>query len=185
MIKKTLNEQQKYLERMRREETKGNLFISGIPNELNLDMSDLPEDGADENKKRKDPVKIIQHVLQFVNPAMTPAKYDILKNFDAKDGYSRHSAKIRVKEIADKIQIFKGCVKFKHLSDENYLRKIFIKNDDPSLTRQENDRLRTKMKGLRELDALSENRYTIKQGKLLKNEEEVVDEFNLSNQLFQ
>ena len=85
----------------------------------------------------------------------------------------------------DKIKIFKGCVKFKHVDAENYLKKIFIKNDDPPLTRQENDRLRTKMKGLRELDADSENRYSIKQGKLLKNEEEVVDEFNLSNQLFQ
>ena len=116
---------------------------------------------------------------------MTTDKYEVLKNFNPKDGYSRHSAKIRVKEIGDKIKIFKGCVKFKHLDAENYLKKIFIKNDDPPLTRQENDRLRTKMKGLRELDADSENRYSIKQGKLLKNEEEVVDEFNLSNQLFQ
>lgn len=38
VIKKVLNEQQKFLERTRKEDTKNNIFISGIPNELSLDL---------------------------------------------------------------------------------------------------------------------------------------------------
>ena len=86
------------------------------------------------------------------------------------------------------MKIFKGCKKFKNLDRDSYLRKIFIKNDDPPLTRQENDRLHKKMKELRELeeDENPENRYYIKSGKLYKNgDDQYIDSFNLNNQLFQ
>ena len=178
--------EQKYLEKIRRGESKVNLFISGIPNELNMDLSDLADDGVGDDAKVKDPARIIQHVLEFVNPEIEPDNYEILVNFDpAKEGYSRHSAKIRVKDMDVKSKIFRGCKKFKDLHEENYLKKIFIKNDDPPLTRQENDRLRTKLIELKKSDLTSQNKYTIQKGKLLKNGEEVLDEFNISNQLFQ
>ena len=60
-------------------------------------MSNLPENAAEENEKVKYPGKITQHVLQFVNPEISPEK-----RFWAKDVYSRHSAKIRVTEISNK-----------------------------------------------------------------------------------
>ena len=77
-------------------------------------------------------------------------------------------------------------MKFKPLQADNYLKRIFIKNDDPPLTRKQNGRLRNKMKELRENEDREnpENRYHIKKGKLYRNDEECIDEFNLSNQLF-
>ena len=60
-----------------------------------------------------------------------------------------------------------------------------MKNDDPPLTRKENERLHSKMKQLRELEdpEVPQNKYFIKERKLYKNEE-AIDEFNLNNQLF-
>ena len=73
------------------------------------------------------------------------------------------------------------------MSANNYMKKIFIKNDDPPLTRQENERLQGKMKELREMEDRENpvNRYHIKRGKLYKNGEDCIDEFKLSNQLFE
>ena len=126
-------------------------------------------------------------VLSFVHPEISQDDYKILKNFEAREGYVRHSAKIRVENISTKTNIFKGCTKFKTLHEENYMKKIFLKNDDPPLTRKENERLGKKMKELREAEDAANpvNRYHIKEGKLFKNGEEVVDSFNINNQLFQ
>ena len=91
----------------------------------------------------------------------------------------------RLYSIIFKSNIFKGCAKFKTLNQENYLRKVFLKNDDPPLTRKENERLGAKMKQMREDEDPDhpQNKYYIKKGKLYKNDEEI-DEFNLNNQLF-
>ena len=64
---------------------------------------------------------------------------------------------------------------------------MFIKNDDPPLSRQENDRLYQKMKVLREEEEDPRNpinKYHIKAGKLFKNGDSCLDEFNINNQLF-
>ena len=183
-IKKVLQEQQKCLERTRKEETKNNIFISGIPAILNQDLSAVA-DAADENAVN-DHEKIIQHVLNFVYPGIEKEHYKILISFDTKENYTRHSAKIRVENTETKTKIFKGCTKFKNLEADNFLRKIFIKNDDPPLTRKENERLQQHMKELRTMEDPVEpqNRYHIKKGVLYKNGNEQVDEFNLNNQLF-
>ena len=133
-----------------------------------------------------DHVEIIHHILKFVNPGMTKQEYKILVNLNAKENYSRHSAKSRIEDTDTKSKIFKGCMKFKPLHADNYLKRIFIKNDDPPLTRKCNVRLRNKMKELRENEGREnpENQYHIKKGKLYRNDEECIDEFNLSNQLF-
>ena len=182
-MKKVLSEQQRFLERTRREETKNNLFISGIPNAVKpnfLDTAEMEDENAVTNH-----VDIIHHVLNFVKPNIQKEDYKILFNFDAKETHTRHSAKIRVENFDTKMDIFKGCAKFKSLGETNYLRKIFIKNDDPPLTRKENERLQFKMKELRGLEDPNDpqNRYYIMKGSLYKNNE-VIDDFNLNNQLF-
>ena len=183
-IKKVLQEHQKALERVQKEETKNNIFISGLPVSLNAGMNDISE--VNDNDAVTDHVEIIHHVLNFVNPGTEKEDYKILFNFEARENFSRHSAKIRVTDVETKFKIFKGCVKLKDLNPDNYLKKIFIKNDDPPLTRKENERLYIKLKELREKEDKDnpENRYYIKKGKLYKNGGDVVDEFNLSNQLF-
>ena len=187
-IKKVLLEHQKCLERTRREETKHNIFMAGIPNSVKNDMSGVPH-GDEDADKTSDHAEIIHHVLKFVSPGITKEQYKIIMNFDAKENYSRHSAKIRVEDMDVKSKLFKGCSKFKGLNDDNFLKKIFIKNDDPPLTRKENQRLYGVVKELREKEDPGHpaNRYRIKKGKVIKNDDEtqVIDEFNLSNQLFQ
>ncbi len=188
VIKKVLGEQQKCLERMQRNSSKENIFISGIPNKLLSDMSDVPGDDANPNDVTDDHTTIIHHVLNFVNPDITNNCYKIVKNFDAREGYTRHSAKISVVSSDVRSKIFKGCSKFRDIHRDNYMKRIFLKNDDPPMTRKENDRLYKKMKELREAEDKDnpENKYFIKGGKLYKNDEaDSIDEFNLSNQLFQ
>ena len=105
-IKKVLQEHQKYLERARKGETKNTIFISGIPNVLLSDMTDIPN-GDNDGDTTDDHVEIIHHILNFVNPGITKQEYKILVNFDAKENYSRHSAKIRIEDTDTKSKIFK------------------------------------------------------------------------------
>ena len=110
-----------------------------------------------------------------------------MKNFDAREGYSRHSVKIKVHNLDTKKLIFNGCRKFKDVERDSYIKKVFLKYDDPPLTRKEHDRLYQKMKTLREEEADPRNpvnKYHIKAGKLFRNGNDCIDEFNINNQLF-
>ena len=184
-IKKVLSEHQKFMERSQRELSKNNLFISGIPNAVQPDFQNTAN--VEDENAITNHVDIIHHVLNFVSPGIDKKSYKILVNFDAKENHTRHSAKIQVYNYTVKSNLFKGCAKFKDLDGESYLRKIFLKNDDPPLTRKEHERLSSKMKGLREQEQVDpdgpQNRYYIKKGTLYKNDE-AIDEFNLNNQLF-
>ena len=145
----------------------------------------VPPEGSDEEIEN-DPKAIIQHVLKFVHPGITADDYKILKNFESKPGHTRHSTKILVNNYDVKSRIFQGCKNFRELDPENYLKKVFIKNDDPPMTRRENDRLFKKMKELREAEDRDhpDNKYHIKSGKLFKNGDNCIDQFDLSNQIF-
>ena len=111
-IKKVVGEQQKCLERLQRNESKSNIFISGIPTMVNADMETAADDhtaaGVIDN-----PEEIIHHILQFLHPDITNNCYKIIKSFDAKEGYTRHSAKISVGAQDTKAKLFKSCLKFK------------------------------------------------------------------------
>ena len=85
-----------------------------------------------------------------------------------------------------KKKIFEGCRKFKDLPLESPIKKVFLKNEDTPLQKKENDRLYQKMRDLRAEEEDPDNPtsvYKIRSGKLYKNEE-VLDTFNLENQLF-
>ena len=114
MIKKVVSEQQKCLERLQRNDSKNNIFISGIPNKVNTDMETVPDDNTAEDVVDS-PEEIIHHILTFLHPAITNDCYKIVKNFDAREGYTRHSAKITVAAQETKAKIFKSCSKFKDL----------------------------------------------------------------------
>ena len=79
VIKAVLAEEQKYLERMRKEETKHNIFMSGIPNALNADMSNIRRNLDDEAVD--DHEEIIHHILSFVNTINTINTIKYNKNF--------------------------------------------------------------------------------------------------------
>ena len=121
MIKKALVEQQKFLERLRGENTENNIFISGIPNKMDINGIEITDCTA-----------IIKHILTYVR---------ILKIFESREGMSRHSAKIIVNENSVKRNIFEGCKKLKDFPDGNPMKKVFLKNEETPLQRKENDRL--------------------------------------------
>ena len=93
-IKKAISEQQKFLERVSNEKNMDNIFISGIPNKMEIEDAEV-----EDNKV------ILNHILKFVNPDITADDYKILKNFDPREGHDRHSAKIRCvnQEVKGKI----------------------------------------------------------------------------------
>lgn len=174
-IKAAISEQQKFLERIRGEKNATNIFISGIPNEM--DVNDVIVNN---------PSTIVNHILKFLKPNIEPDDYKILKNFEPREGNDRHSAKISCSSLDIKKDIFLGCSKFKDLPTGSPLKKVFLKNEDTPLQRKENDRLFKKMRELRDAEEDPDNPtnvYKIRSGKLFKNEE-VVDTFNLENQLF-
>ena len=185
-IKKVVSEQQKCLERLQRNDSKNNIFISGIPDKLKADMTSIPNVG-DEDDAIGDPEIIIHHILGFLHPTITKDCYKVVKNFDTRSGYTRHSAKIPVESLNTKTTLFKSCSKFKDIPPDHFLKKVFLNNDDPPTTRREKDRLYKKMKELRETEDRNNpvNTYQIKEGKLVKNGVDCIDEFNLCNQLFQ
>ena len=129
-------EQQKLLERLRSEDTKNNIFISGIPNEITKDDDTLTSDHKE----------IINYILTFVKPDIEEENYKILKNFEPRDGNDRHSAKIVVLKDGLKKKIFMGCKKFKDLPVDSPIKKVFLKNKDIPMQRKENDRLYAKLR---------------------------------------
>ena len=87
---------------------------------------------------------------------------------------------------AIKKKIFEGCRKFKDLLVDSPIKKVFLKNEDTPLQKKENDRLFKKMRDLRAAEDNPDepvNVYRLRSGKLFK-KEEVIDTFNLENQLF-
>ena len=65
------------------------------------------------------------------------------------------------------------------LPDDHALKRVFLKSDEPKMTRRENERLRRKRATL----ASTHDNVTLRQGKLSV-DGNVVDEFNLANQLY-
>ena len=173
-IKKAVSEQQRFLERVCSEKNMDNIFISGIPIELEIDDNSVDDANT-----------ILHHVLKFVDASITPQNYKILKNFEPREGNTMHSAKVKCADQTIKKKVFAGCKKFRELPEGSPLRKIWIKNEDTPLQKKENDRLYTKFRNLKsqEDEENPVNIYKIKGGKLFKNDE-VIDTFNLENQLF-
>ena len=112
-IKSAIGEQQKFLERVRGEQCANNIFISGLPNEMELEGEQV----ADANV-------IISHVLSFLSPGIQPNEYKVLKSFEPREGHDRHSAKIQCSERSIKGKIFKGCIKFKDVPAESPIKPI-------------------------------------------------------------
>ena len=100
-IKAAVSEQQKFLERFRSEKNMDNIFISGVPVEMAIDNATVNDGNV-----------IVDHLLRYVSPDITPESYKILKNFEPREGYTRHSTKVKCSDQAVKKKIFEGCKKF-------------------------------------------------------------------------
>ncbi len=136
MLKKV---KQKYLENVRRDKNKNNVFISGIP--INMEINEKRTDEIDE---------IILYILKYVHPDISTDDYNVLNSFEPREGFTRHSCLIAFKNSNIKNNILGNSKKLKDLAPDHELRKVYIKSDQSPLTRKENFRLYNKFKLLRE-----------------------------------
>ena len=175
LLKKTIFEQQKFLEGVHREKTKNNVFVTGIPETFT----------GDDNIEITDKKEIVRKAFTLVNHEVSVDTYRIVKVFDPAEGKTRYSAKIVFNDYNSKMEIVKNCKNLATLDERHPLRKIYVRFDDPPLTRKENKRLADKRYQLtREaVESGSGDVYKLEKGKLMKNNVQI-DEFNLSNQIF-
>ena len=102
-----------------------------------------------------------------------------------REGKTLHSAKICVTQPGLKKKISEGCKKFRNIAADSPLKRTWLKTEEASFQRKENDRLHLQMTTFRAAEHPVDpaNTYKIKSSKLYKNGD-VIDEFNFSNQLF-
>ena len=127
--------------------------------------------------------EIIQFIFSNLQPNITPDKYVILKDFDTKVGYTRHSMLIKFKELTTKKDLMGKCKELKNKEDGDPMKYVYINHDQPPLTKKENDRLRKKFRDLRDANSNTGTKVELKAGKVFV-ADEIVDEFSLSNQIF-
>ena len=172
-LKKVISDQQRFLETVKKDKVKDNIFISGVPNSM-----DIGGTNVDDNDE------IILEVLSFVDPNISVDDYRIIKNFEPRDGLPRHSCLLGFTNIDAKKSLLSNSKKLNQLPDSDVRRKVFIKNEQTPLTRKENSRLFGEFKKLQETHKDDETKIVkLEKGKLYFNGE-VVDEFSLTNQLF-
>ena len=113
VLKKVVAEQQNFLETLRNDRTKNNLFISGIPMEAEINGTNMADPKAMQN-----------HILKFVHPGIKAEDFRIIKNFEPREGHTRHSMKVLVNDLGAKKKIFEGCKTFKDVNAGSPLKTI-------------------------------------------------------------
>lgn len=177
LLKKIINEQQRFIEVTKCSSIKNNVFITGIPNSVLI----ADTNGGD-GIEITDNNEIIQILLSSLVPSITKDKYIVLKSFNPREGYVVHSSLVAFTEFSTKEMLMAKCKMLKYLDEEHAFRTVFIKSEQPPMTDKENNRLYSEFKKLCDLHK-GDNGMVIKliKGKLYKNDV-VIDEFNLTNQ---
>ena len=80
-MKKSTNEQQKFLETSKRASIRNNVFISGLPNILTQDETQITDND-----------EIVQSLFEHLVPGFPKENYTIIKAFKPREGYTRHSS---------------------------------------------------------------------------------------------
>ena len=162
----------KCIERLLKDSTKNNVFITGIPPTLDTGngLLDTPE-------------TIIPHIISYVSPDTENNEYRFVVSFAPREGYTRHSAKLVFSTADAKRKVISNSKKLSDLEENNPLRKVFIKNESTPLTRKENERLYKKLFKLKEKDPDNRDEYKIIKGKLMCRNT-IVDEFNIAKSFF-
>ena len=127
VIKKIISEQQKFLETVRRDKIKNNIFISGIPNRVNIG-----------GVQTEDNETIISHILLHLVPTITADDYSIIMAFEHREGFTRHSAIVSFTDCKTKEKLLGTCKNLKNLNENNWLKRVYLKSEQPQLTSKEN-----------------------------------------------
>ena len=171
-LKKTLVNQQEYIEQLQRRDLAKNAMITGIPNEP-LDRN---------GDQLDDPEEKVKAILNELNPDLTTQDYSIrlFDPFTRLNGSITHSAKVTFLSIDKKKETLANSKSLKE--KEEFFRSVYVKNDETKMSRNENYRLRKKAKALRE--EFPRDVIKIEKGVLKQNDTQI-DKFDLNNQIFQ
>ena len=166
-LKKVIVEQQKYLEIVKKKELSNNIIVSGIPNDAFM-LGDAEVN--DDNGK----LEAIFHHIDCLEVLSSSHK---VISIPMREGAKAHSVKM---QFEDKSYVRTIMEKAKTLKSFE-AAKIYINYDEPYYSRKEHNRLRKEKFNL--LASNPEDDIKIQKGKLCHNNL-VVDQFDLSNQLF-
>ena len=142
-------------------------MINGIPN----------NDVVIGNARYSDTKQKIDAILGCINVTLDEGDYE-LKTFEISDEKPTHAAKLIFKDTKKKQPLIDNA---KNLKDNEHFGNVFIRNDQTKLARKENFRLREKARELRSVNASAV--IKIEKGKILQ-DSVVVDQYNISNQIF-
>lgn len=167
-LKRVVLEQQKSLEFFRRKECSRNIIVSGVPN-TPWSLTEDVEVTDDQGK--------LEEIFRHIDCSHNMSKEHKITSFPVQDGKDTHSLKIHFSDENDVKEIMSKAKELKTFNRG----KIYINFDEPYYTRKENLRIRKKKYEL--IDKYKDDEIKILKGKLYHNNS-VVDQFNLSNQIF-
>ena len=165
LLKRTIYNQQVFIEGVQKRELRNNLIILGIPND------DLTYDGTVYQSSDEK----VAVVLTELCPNIDTSAYN-LTAFPPAEGRTTHVCKIAFNDYDTKMEVSSNCRKLK---EKAALSSIFIKWDEPCFTRLENSRLRKKRYDL--LQDNPDDEVKISKGILYHNN---VECDNFINQIF-
>ena len=166
-FKQIIMEQQKYLESLKSKEISSNIIVSGIPNESLV----INDEEADDDAKKLDVIFNHMNCNEKLNGEHKVTSLPI------REGATTHSVKIQLANAEDVKHVINKAKELKNFTTA----KVYVNYDETYYIRKENNRLRKKRSDLK-IDHVNDE-IKISKGKLYHNNI-VVDQFDLSNQLF-
>ena len=167
LLKKTVFNQQVFLENIQKKDLKNNIIITGIPNDV-LEVDDTLYQ-SDEEK--------VACILNEVCDDINKESYKII-SFSPAENRITHVCKVIFNDHEIKMNAIQNA---KKLKNNVSLSKVFLQWDEPKLTRQENQRLRKVKWELKQ--EYPDDDIELKKG-ILKRNNQQTDKFNLMNQIF-
>ena len=136
-LKKVILQQQIFMESTLCSKLSNNLMITGIPVE---EVVWNEQTTSDNNEN-------VMAILSSIDISLNEDAYE-LKLFDSDNERPTFSAKLIFNDITDKNDVLSNAKKLQDCECEK-LKKVFIKNDETKLSRNENYRLRQKRRTLK------------------------------------
>ena len=174
MLKKVIVEQQQFIEQCKREKLATNIIITGMPAGGVTESDDVVHSTPDEK---------IQHLLSVMDADGLDSDNYQVKVLTRNDSTApTHVYKVSFNDVEQKTFVIEKRSNLARLPNDHPFRRVFIKNEEPMLTRRENERLGRKRREL--VEAHTGKNVRIYRGKLTIDDIEV-DRFDLNNQLYQ
>ena len=167
VLKKVIVNQQSFIEGVKRDKLGKNVIITGIPNDVVV-INNIEYRSTEEK---------VNAVLGQIDVILSENDYEV-KTMDTLEGRSTHITGLIFRNMETKKRLMKETRKLK---DNEHFRTVYIKNDETKLARNENYRLRQKLRALRSDHPNAQ--LKLEKGKLIHNST-VVDKYDINNQIF-